>query len=39
MTRIHTAVFAVMGTQQALLNLGYAVATVIDRESQAYLYG
>lgn len=37
--RINTAIYAVMGLQRALLTLGYAVATVVDRESFCQYYG
>lgn len=36
--RISTAVISVMGVQNALLSLGHAVATVIDRESYGSYY-
>lgn len=36
--RISTAVLAVMGVQRALLTLGHAVATVVDRESYGGYY-
>lgn len=36
--RISTAVISVMGVQRALLTLGHAVATVVDRESYGSFY-
>ena len=36
--RINTAVISVMGLQRALLSLGHAVATVLDRELFGYYY-
>lgn len=36
--RVSTAVISVMGLQRALLTLGHAVATVLDRESLSKYY-
>ncbi|CAN0031144.1 unnamed protein product [Laminaria digitata] len=36
--QINTAVISVMGLQRALLSLGHAVATVMDRELFGYYY-
>lgn len=36
--RISTAVISVMGVQKAILTLGHAVATVVDRESYGSFY-
>lgn len=36
--RLNAAIIAVMGMEKALLTLGHAVATVLDRESFAFYY-